>query len=116
MSARFFAAMLAAASLVCASAAAQVYPSRPITMIVPYPAGGVTDGLARMLVEHMRSSLRQPIIIENVSGGDGNIATGRAGRAPAGGYPPLRGNLETNVLDTTTATAPYDVETAFPPL
>src|SRR5262245_66633468 len=107
MSARFFAAMLAAASLVCASAAAQVYPSRPITMIVPYPAGGVTDGLARMLVEHMRSSLRQPIIIENVSGGVGNIATGRAVRAPADGYTTILGHMETHGLNAATPTLPY---------
>ena len=91
MSTRLLAAVLAAASTICASAAAQVYPSRPITMIVPYPAGGVTDGVARMLGEHMRSSLKQPIIVENVSGAVGNIATGRAARAVPDGYTAIMG-------------------------
>ena len=116
MRARLFAAVLTAMSLACGSATAQVYPSRPITMIVPYPAGGVTDGLARMLVEHMRSSLKQPIIIENVSGGVGNIATGRAVRAAADGYTTLLGNMETNVLNGATHTLTYDVVNDFDPV
>src|SRR6185369_270717 len=53
------------------SAAAQVYPSRPITLVVPYPAGGPSDTLARILGESLRSLLGQPIIIENVSGAGG---------------------------------------------
>src|ERR1700674_4637083 len=60
---------------------AQVYPSRPITMIVPFPAGGPTDTLARILTERMRASLGQSLIIENVSGAGGSIGVGRAVRA-----------------------------------
>src|SRR6516165_12454913 len=63
-------------------AAAQAYPSRPITIIDPYPAGSPTDAAARILAEPMRKSLAQPILIENVGGADGNIGTGRAARAP----------------------------------
>jgi tripartite-type tricarboxylate transporter receptor subunit TctC len=56
---------------------AQAYPSRPITMIVPFPAGGPTDTVARVLAEQVRGSLG-PLIIENVSGADGRIGTGRS--------------------------------------
>jgi hypothetical protein len=59
---------------------AQVYPSRPITMIVPLVAGGTNDAAERILAERMRQSLRQPIIIENVGGADGSIGVGRAAR------------------------------------
>ena len=62
--------------------AAQAYPSRPITIIDPYPAGSPTDAAARILVEPMRKSLAQPVLIENVGGAEGNIGTGRAARAP----------------------------------
>jgi Tripartite tricarboxylate transporter family receptor len=64
----------------------QAYPSRPITMIVPFAAGGPTDTVARILVERMRRSLRQAIIIEDVTGADGSIGTGRAARAKPDGY------------------------------
>src|SRR5215470_14141612 len=66
-----------------ASASAQVYPSRPITMVVPYPPGGPTDTLARILLEPMRMSLGQPIIIENVGGAGGTLGVARAARASA---------------------------------
>src|SRR5262245_39357731 len=67
-------------------ATAQVYPSRPITIIVPNPAGGPMDTVARILTERMRVSLGQPIIIENVPGASGSIGTGRVARAAADGY------------------------------
>jgi hypothetical protein len=68
------------------AARAQVYPSRPITIVVPYPAGGPTDTLARILADHMRTSLGQPVIIENVSGGGGSVGVGRVARAAPDGY------------------------------
>jgi tripartite-type tricarboxylate transporter receptor subunit TctC len=67
-------------------ARAQAYPTRPVTMIVPFPAGGPTDAIARILAERMRAALGQPIVIENVSGATGSIGVGRAVRAPADGY------------------------------
>ena len=67
-------------------AAAQPYPARTVTMIVPFPAGGATDTLARYLGEQMRGILGQSIIIENVAGAAGSIGVGRAVRAPADGY------------------------------
>jgi tripartite-type tricarboxylate transporter receptor subunit TctC len=60
---------------------AQAYPSRPITLIVPFPAGGPTDTMGRIVAEGMRVSLRQPIIIENVTGAGGTIDVGRVARA-----------------------------------
>ena len=67
-------------------AAAQNYPARPITMIVPFPAGGATDTLARYLGERMRAVLGQPVIIENIAGAAGSLGVGRAVRSPADGY------------------------------
>ena len=65
---------------------AQAYPSRPITMIVPFPAGGATDVIARIMVERMRGPLGQPIVIENIGGADGSIGVGRTARAQPDGY------------------------------
>jgi tripartite-type tricarboxylate transporter receptor subunit TctC len=81
-----------------AANAAESYPVRPITMIVPFPAGGATDTLARFLAENMRSLLGQPIIIENVGGAAGSIGVGRAVRAPADGYTLSIGTSTTHVL------------------
>jgi tripartite-type tricarboxylate transporter receptor subunit TctC len=61
--------------VVSRSAPAQTYPSRPITMIVPFAPGGLTDVIGRVLAEGMRTSLGQPIIIENVGGANGSIGT-----------------------------------------
>src|SRR4029453_13967963 len=66
-------------------ARAQTYPARPITMIVPFAAGGPNDGIARIMAERMRVFLGQPVPIENIDGAAGSIGTGRAaGAAPAG--------------------------------
>jgi tripartite-type tricarboxylate transporter receptor subunit TctC len=80
------AAGVAALSAVSRVALAQTYPSRPITMIVPFPAGGPTDTIGRIVAEGMRVSLRQPIIIENVTGAGGTIGVGRVARAVPDGY------------------------------
>ena len=64
---------------------AQTYPSRPITIVVPFPAGGPTDALARILAERMRAPLGQPMIIENPTGAGGTIGTGRVARAAPDG-------------------------------
>ena len=68
------------------SAAAQVYPSRPITIVNPFPAGGATDILARTLADHMKGALGQPVIVENISGAGGSIGVGRVVRAASDGY------------------------------
>jgi len=78
--------------------AAQPYPARTVTMIVPFPAGGATDTLARYLGEQMRGILGQPVIIENVAGAAGSIGVGRAVRSPADGYTLSIGTSTTHML------------------
>lgn len=79
-------------------AAAQNYPTRPITMIVPFPAGGATDTLARFLAEQMRPILGQPVVIENVGGAAGSLGVGRAVRSAADGYTLSIGTSTTHML------------------
>jgi tripartite-type tricarboxylate transporter receptor subunit TctC len=78
--------------------AAQTYPTRPVTMIVPFPAGGATDTLARYLAGRMRPILGQPIIIENIGGAAGSIGVGRAVRSPPDGYTLSIGTSTTHML------------------
>jgi tripartite-type tricarboxylate transporter receptor subunit TctC len=73
-------------------AIAQAYPTRPITLVVPFPAGGGADVVLRILTERMRTFLGQIIIIENVSGASGTIGTGRVFRATPDGYTLGAGN------------------------
>src|SRR5712691_12066720 len=94
----------------------QGYPSRPITMIVPYPAGGPTDVIGRIVAEGMRASLGQPIIIENVAGASGSIGVGRVARAAGDGYTLSFGSLSSHVLNGAFYSLPYDVLTAFEPI
>src|SRR4051794_17641201 len=70
----FGAAILAAGLIPSHGATAQTYPSRPITMVLPFAAGGPTDTLARILAERMRATLGQPVIVENVAGAAGTIS------------------------------------------
>jgi tripartite-type tricarboxylate transporter receptor subunit TctC len=80
-----------------ASAHAQPYPSHPVTIIVPFPAGGPTDTLARILSERMRISLGQPVVIENVTGAGASIGVGRAAQAAPDGYTLVIGNWTSHV-------------------
>jgi tripartite-type tricarboxylate transporter receptor subunit TctC len=84
--ARAFAALFAAACILPGGASAQSYPNSPIHMIVPYPPGGATDTIARVIQDAMARSLGQPIVIENVGGAGGMIAAARAARAAPDGY------------------------------
>src|ERR1700694_3990866 len=79
-------------------AAAQDYPTRAITMIVPFPAGGATDTLARFLAEKLRGVLGQAVIIENIAGAAGSIGVGRAVRSAADGYTLSIGTSTTHML------------------
>ena len=92
-------AAVALATLFAAgSAVAQTYPSKPITMIVPFAAGGATDVLARFIGERLRTILCQTVVVENVTGAGGSIGVGRAVRAPADGYTLEMGTSTTNML------------------
>ena len=85
--ARALAALLFAASLFVADAAsAQTYPDRPITMLVPFPPGGATDAIARIIQDPFQKALGQPIVIENIGGAGGMICAAKAARADADGY------------------------------
>jgi tripartite-type tricarboxylate transporter receptor subunit TctC len=94
-------------------ATAQTWPTRPITMIVPYAAGDTTDVVLRILAERMRSPLGQPVIIENVGGADGSIGVGRAARARPDGYTVVWGGLGAHVLNGAFYSLPYDVLNDF---
>ena len=109
-------AVVLAAFAGAAGAQAQVYPSRPITMMVPLPAGGATDTLARVLAERMRSSLGQPVVIENVAGAAGSIGVGRAVRAPADGYTLSIGTSTTHVLIGALYALQFDLLKDFEPV
>jgi tripartite-type tricarboxylate transporter receptor subunit TctC len=99
-----------------AGAHAQTYPSRPITLIVPFPAGGSTDAVGRILVERMRTSLGQPIVIENVGGAGGSIGVGRVARAAPDGYTLDIGQWDTHVANGATYPLTYDLMKDFEPI
>jgi tripartite-type tricarboxylate transporter receptor subunit TctC len=111
-----FAGAAVAAPAFSKLAAAQSYPTRPITMIVPFPAGGPTDAVGRILAERMRQTLRKPIIIENVGGADGTIGLGRAVRARPDGYTISFGPQTAFVLNSAFYTLPYDTLNDFAPV
>jgi tripartite-type tricarboxylate transporter receptor subunit TctC len=94
----FTARLLAAVAALAfaTSASAQNYPNRPITMIVPFAAGGTSDVIARTVAEQMTSALGQAVVIENVGGAGGSIALARVARAEADGYTIAIGNAGTN--------------------
>jgi tripartite-type tricarboxylate transporter receptor subunit TctC len=95
---------------------AESYPSRPITMIVPFAAGGGADAVGRVVLERMRGVIGQPIIIENVVGADGSIGVGRAALAWPDGYTIVLGNLPTHVLNGAFYSLQYDVLNDFAPV
>jgi tripartite-type tricarboxylate transporter receptor subunit TctC len=111
--------MMMAAILGLASAgaaAAQSYPTRAITMIVPFPAGGATDTLARFLAEQMRGILGQPVIIENVAGAAGSLGVGRAVRSAGDGYTLSIGTSTTHMLTGGLYALPFDLLTDLEPI
>src|SRR5215211_3016752 len=82
-----------------AAASAQNFPSRPITIVVPFSAGGPSDAMARILAERMKVTLGEAVLIENVTGAGGSIGVGRALRSPADGYTVSFGHLGTHVAN-----------------
>ena len=98
------------------TARAQAFPSRPITMVVPVPAGGALDTNARLVAEGMRAALGQPVVIENVSGASGSIGTGKVARASPDGYTLVYGANVTHVLNAAVYTLNYDVVADFAPI
>jgi tripartite-type tricarboxylate transporter receptor subunit TctC len=95
---------------------ADAYPSRPITIIVPFAAGGATDVLARILAERMRVSLGQLLLVEDVTGAAGSIGVTRAVRSPPDGYTLSVGTLTTHVLIGALYQLPYNLLTDLSPI
>jgi tripartite-type tricarboxylate transporter receptor subunit TctC len=110
------AAGAAALQAIASIASAEAYPTRPITMIVPFPAGGPTDALGRVIADRMKVSLGQSVIIENISGADGSIGTGRVARAKPDGYTIELGIRGTHVLNGALYSLSYDVLNDFAPI
>src|SRR5947209_2713268 len=92
------------------------FPTRPITMIVPFPAGGAADVLARIMAERMRGPLGQSIIIENVGGGDRTIGVGRTALARPDGHTICLGTDAAFVLNGGLYSLPYDLLNDLAPI
>ncbi len=100
----------------CAGAAADDYPTKPITVIVPFPAGGPTDAIIRNLGERMRVSLGQPLVVEYATGVGGTVGTARAARAAPDGYTIICGHFGTHVTNGAVFSLPFDLVKDFTPI
>jgi tripartite-type tricarboxylate transporter receptor subunit TctC len=108
--------LVAVALLAPLASAAEPYPIRPLTMVVPYPAAGLFDALARILAEHMRQTLVQSVVIENVGGASGSIAMGRVARSAPDGYTIAFGSGDQFVINAAIYPLQYDVVKDFEPV
>lgn len=97
--------------------AAQAFPSKPVTLVVPFPAGGALDAVARPMAEGMRKILGQPVVVENTPGAGGTLGTGNVARAAPDGYTILLGSVATHAIAAGIyAKLPYDPITSFAPI
>ena len=97
-------------------AQAQNFPSRTITLIVPYPAGGPTDTIARILAERMGTALGQTMIVENIGGAGGSMGVGRVAHTTPDGYMLIIGHTQTHVFNAGILKLDYDVVKDFAPI
>lgn len=111
-----FITIVSALLLSLGAAVAQDYPSRPITVLVPYAAGGPTDTIARLTAASMAKSLGQQMIVENATGAGGTIGTTRAARAQPDGYSLLVHHVGISTAATLYRNLSYDTKTAFAPI
>jgi len=111
-------ALFAAALLVGASSAAgQAYPSKPVRIIVPFPAGGVADVYGRLIAADLTATWGQPVIVENRTGAGGNIGADLVAKSPPDGYALVLGNIGTHAVNVTLFTKlPYDPVRDFAPV
>jgi tripartite-type tricarboxylate transporter receptor subunit TctC len=98
------------------NAFADGFPSHPVTIVVPFSAGGPSDAMARIMAERMQRALGQTIMIENVTGAGGSLGVGRVVRAPADGYTVGFGHLGTNVANGAIYNLGYDLVTDLEPV
>ena len=110
------AAIALAFAMVGSAALAQNYPNRPITLLVPFAAGGATDTVARVTAQSMSKLLGQPIVIENATGAGGTIAATRASRAEPDGYTLMIHHIGISTAATLYRKLAYDTKTAFAPV
>jgi tripartite-type tricarboxylate transporter receptor subunit TctC len=103
------AAAVAATFIGIASASAQNFPTRPVTIVVPFAAGGPADAMARVIGDRMRVALGQQVIIENIAGAGGSVGVGRVVRAPPDGYTISIGHWSTHVVNGAIYDLPYDL-------
>ncbi len=108
--------LLLAVLCVCSGASAQNYPVRPVTLIVPFPPGGLTDAVARAVVEGMHAPMGQNVVIENVGGASGTIGSARVARAAPDGYTLLLGIWNTHVANSALLKLDYDLVKDFTPI
>ena len=107
---------LAALALVL-PVAAQTYPSKPIRFVVPYPAGGPLDSVARLLAQKVGESVKQPVVVDNKPGAGGNIGADLVAKSPPDGYTILMGAVATHAINPTLyASMPYDAARDFTPV
>ncbi|MBP1859033.1 Bug family tripartite tricarboxylate transporter substrate binding protein [Rhizobium herbae] len=111
-------AMVAASALALGTKAqAQEFPDRPVTLVVPFAAGGSTDVVARIIGQKMSEDLGQQVVVENVAGAGGNLGADRVARAEPDGYTILMGTVATHALNPLILkTKPYDPEKDFAPV
>src|ERR1700719_1439448 len=107
------AAVLPAAS---GMAVAETFPSRPISIVVPFPAGGPTDTLGRILADRMKRALGQSVIVENLTGAAGTVGSAHVARAAPDGYTLILGHWQTHVVNGATFALPFDVVSDFEPV
>jgi tripartite-type tricarboxylate transporter receptor subunit TctC len=111
-----FAGVAAANLMMDGVASAQTWPARPITIVVPFVAGGPTDVLARVLGEYIRADLGQPVLVENVSGAGGSIGVGRVAAAAPDGYTISAGHFGTHVANGVIYPLKYDLQHDLDPV
>jgi tripartite-type tricarboxylate transporter receptor subunit TctC len=95
---------------------AQAYPTRPITIVVPFAVGGATDAIGRIVADGIKNSIGRPVIVENVTGAGGTIAVGRAARAAPDGYTLSLGNNGSHVVTGAIYALHYDLLNDFEPI
>jgi len=98
------------------TAVADIYPSRPITIVVPFPAGGPTDALGRVLADRMKRALNQSVIVENVTGAAGTIGAAHVAHSVPDGYTTILGHWQTHVVNGATFSLSFDLVQDFAPI
>ncbi|HLH90357.1 MAG TPA: tripartite tricarboxylate transporter substrate-binding protein [Xanthobacteraceae bacterium] len=117
ISARLACIALAAAILTCAGARAQEWPSHPLTLVVPFSAGGSSDAIARIVADGISNNLKQPVVVENVTGTGGMLGGARVARAAPDGYQLVIGNVGTFAQSQSLYRKPlYDAVADFAPV